>query len=201
MTEASTNHGLNAQLTLDELRADVASGAIDTVIVAFTDSLGRLQGKRCGARSFLEDVLEHGAEGCNYLLAVDVEMNTIDGYAMSSWETGYGDIDDAARCVDPAQSPVAAGTALVLCDLMWSDKSPVVAPRARSCAPRWNGSKNSVAAPTWARSSNYCVRRLLPGGLAEGLPRAGCRGPSTTWTTRCSPRPASNRSSGRSATT
>ncbi|MET1085638.1 MAG: hypothetical protein ABWY04_00725 [Arthrobacter sp.] len=65
MTEASTNPGLNAQLTLDELRADVASGAIDTVIVAITDALGRLQGKRCGARSFLEDVLEHGAEGCN----------------------------------------------------------------------------------------------------------------------------------------
>ena len=75
----------NRQLTVDELRESVASGEIDTVIVAITDALGRLQGKRCGARSFLEDVLDHGAEGCNYLLAVDVEMQTVDGYAMSSW--------------------------------------------------------------------------------------------------------------------
>jgi glutamine synthetase len=55
------------------------------------DMQGRLQGKRCRRRYFLDEVLEHGAEGCNYLLAVDVEMNTVDGYAMSSWETGYGD--------------------------------------------------------------------------------------------------------------
>ena len=61
MSEQSQNNSLNVQLTLDELRAEVASGAIDTVVVAITDSLGRLQGKRCGARSFLEDVLEHGA--------------------------------------------------------------------------------------------------------------------------------------------
>ncbi|BAS11096.1 glutamine synthetase [Arthrobacter sp. Hiyo4] len=92
MTNQTTGTSAQAQLSVDELRDLVASGDIDTVVVAITDSMGRLQGKRCGARSFLEDVLGHGAEGCNYLLSVDVEMNTIDGYAMSSWANGYGDM-------------------------------------------------------------------------------------------------------------
>ena len=64
---------------------------MDTVVIAITDMQGRLQGKRCGARYFLDVVVPHAAEGCNYLLAVDVDMNTVDGYAMSSWESGYGD--------------------------------------------------------------------------------------------------------------
>ena len=76
---------------LDELRSQVEDGTIDTVLLAFTDMQGRLQGKRLTARHFVDNVAEHGAEGCNYLLAVDVEMNTVDGYAMSSWDLGYGD--------------------------------------------------------------------------------------------------------------
>src|SRR6478672_8227188 len=92
MTNQPTGTSLQGQLSVDELRELVASGEIDTVVVAITDSMGRLQGKRCGAKSFLEDVLGHGAEGCNYLLSVDVEMNTIEGYTMSSWENGYGDM-------------------------------------------------------------------------------------------------------------
>src|SRR5664279_3147644 len=79
-------------LTVDELRAQVADGEIDTVVVAFTDMQGRLQGKRIHAQFFLDSVLGHGTEGCNYLLAVDVDMNTVGGYAMSSWERGYGDM-------------------------------------------------------------------------------------------------------------
>src|SRR5882672_1482906 len=84
-------HDMAASLTLDELRNDVASGAIDTVVVAITDMQGRLQGKRIHANFFLDEVVAHGTEGCNYLLAVDVDMNTVDGYAMSSWAAGYGD--------------------------------------------------------------------------------------------------------------
>jgi glutamine synthetase len=75
-------------LTIDELRSEIESGAIDTVITAFTDMQGRLQGKRNHGHYFLEHVLGHGVEGCNYLLAVDVEMNTVEGYAISSWERG-----------------------------------------------------------------------------------------------------------------
>jgi hypothetical protein len=63
-------------LSVEELHALVASGEIDTVVLAFPDMQGRLQGKRFAARFFLDDVLEHGTEGCNYLLAVDTEMNT-----------------------------------------------------------------------------------------------------------------------------
>src|SRR5690242_10029045 len=78
-------------LTLEELRVAIDEGYIDTVVLAFTDMQGRLQGKRLSAEFFLDEVAEHYSEGCNYLLAVDVEMNTVDGFAMSSWERGYGD--------------------------------------------------------------------------------------------------------------
>jgi glutamine synthetase len=71
-------------LTLSDLHSLVAAGQVDTVIVAFADMQGRLTGKRVSARLFVEDVAAHGAECCNYLLAVDVDMNTVDGYAMSA---------------------------------------------------------------------------------------------------------------------
>ena len=73
-------------LTLEQLRSAVGEGEIDTVVLAFTDMQGRLQGKRLSAEFFLDEVAEHFSEGCNYLLAVDVDMNTVDGYAMSSWD-------------------------------------------------------------------------------------------------------------------
>ena len=78
-------------MQLEELKAQVDAGAVDTVLLAFTDMQGRLQGKRLTAKYFLDEVADHGAEGCNYLLAIDVEMNTVGGYEMSSWEKGYGD--------------------------------------------------------------------------------------------------------------
>ncbi|MGB8503676.1 MAG: glutamine synthetase, partial [Mycobacterium sp.] len=79
-------------LTLRELEEEIVEGDIDTVIVAFADMQGRLTGKRVSSRLFIEEVAKHGAECCNYLLAVDVDMNTVDGYAMSGWDTGYGDM-------------------------------------------------------------------------------------------------------------
>src|ERR1700749_2843076 len=78
-------------LSLNQLRESVSSGDIDTVIVAITDMQGRLQGKRFHARYFLDEVVPHATEACAYLLAVDTEMNTVDGYELASWETGYGD--------------------------------------------------------------------------------------------------------------
>ncbi|WP_237319704.1 glutamine synthetase family protein [Streptomyces sp. JJ36] len=114
-------------LSVDELRRLVAAGETDTVVLAFTDMQGRLQGKRFAARFFLDEVLAHGTEGCNYLLAVDAEMNTVDGYEMSSWERGYGDF---ALHGDPAtlrRVPWTPGTALMTADLAWHDGSPVAA--------------------------------------------------------------------------
>jgi glutamine synthetase len=97
------------------------------VIVAFTDMQGRLQGKRCHVRYFLDEVVPHAAEACNYLLAVDVDMNTVDGYAMSSWERGYGDFVLRPDLATLRLVPWHEGTALVLCDVEWEDGSPVVA--------------------------------------------------------------------------
>ncbi len=114
-------------LPLDELRALVADGEIDTVVLAFPDMQGRLTGKRFAAPFFLDEVLENGAEGCNYLLAVDVDLNTVDGYAMSSWESGYGDFGMRPDLGTLRRVPWNAGTAMLMADLTWQDGSPVVA--------------------------------------------------------------------------
>ena len=118
-------------LTMDELVTRIDDGLIDTVVVAFTDMQGRLQGKRLHGRYFVDHVVGHGTEGCNYLLAVDVDMNTVGGYAISSWEKGYGDMEfvmaeDTIRLLTHLPA-----TAMVQCDLVWPDHSPVVqSPRA-----------------------------------------------------------------------
>ena len=114
-------------LTLQELHAAVDAGEIDTVLVALADMQGRLQGKRCAARYFLDEVVPHGAEACNYLLAVDVEMSTVDGYEMSSWDRGYGDFALRPDLTTLRRIPWHPGTALVLCDLAWDSGEPVVA--------------------------------------------------------------------------
>ncbi|MFI1827809.1 glutamine synthetase family protein [Streptomyces sp. NPDC020412] len=114
-------------LPLTELRALVESGEIDTVVLAFPDMQGRLQGKRFAARFFLDDVVEHGTEGCNYLLAVDPEMNTVDGYAMASWDRGYGDFAMRPDLDTLRRVPWNEGTALLIADLAWHDGAPVVA--------------------------------------------------------------------------
>jgi glutamine synthetase len=116
-----------APLTVDELRADIESGRVDTVIVAITDMQGRLAGKRLHGQFFLDEVLAHGTEGCNYLLAVDVDMNTVDGYAMSSWSSGYGDFVMKPDFASMRRVPWQEGTVLVLADVEWLDGSPVVA--------------------------------------------------------------------------
>ncbi|MGC4787762.1 glutamine synthetase family protein [Micromonospora sp. DT178] len=116
-----------APLTLEQLRVAVAEGEIDTVVLALVDMQGRLQGKRFHAPYFLDEVAAHGSEGCNYLLAVDVDMNTVDGYAMSSWERGYGDFAMVPDLDTLRRVPWQPGSALLLADLAWLDGSPVVA--------------------------------------------------------------------------
>ena len=113
-------------LSLDELRAEVAVNTVDTVVVAITDMQGRLQGKRIDSRHFLNEVVAHGTEGCNYLLAVDVEMNTVEGYQISSWERGYGDFVMVPDFTTLRRIPWQPGTAMLLADVQWLDGSPVV---------------------------------------------------------------------------
>lgn len=112
-------------LTVDELEERVAAHEVDTVIIAFTDMQGRLVGKRASARLFLEELAEHGAECCNYLLAVDVEMNTVAGYEISSWERGYGDMAMKPDLDTLRSVPWLPGTVMVTADLTWLDETPV----------------------------------------------------------------------------
>ncbi|MDQ1484521.1 MAG: glutamine synthetase [Actinomycetota bacterium] len=115
-------------ITVEELRIEVEAGNIDTVVIALPDMQGRLQGKRLTGRFFLDEVLEHDTEGCNYLLAVDVDMNTVEGYAMSSWESGYGDFVMRPDLTTLRRVPWQEGTALLMCDLLQAGGSqPVVA--------------------------------------------------------------------------
>ena len=117
---------MSGNLTVGELESAIGAGEIDTVIVAFADAQGRLVGKRVSARFFREEVLTHGAEACNYLLSVDVDMNTVDGYAMSSWDKGYGDMMLLPDVATLRRLPWVPGSALVMADLAWESGDPVV---------------------------------------------------------------------------
>ena len=116
-------------LSPDDLRDAIDQGRVDTVIVAFTDMQGRLQGKRMHGRYYLDVVAENGAEGCNYLLGVDVEMNTVEGYAITSWDRGYGDMEFVLDTETIRLLTHLPATALVQCDLAWPDHQPVVQSR------------------------------------------------------------------------
>ena len=115
------------RLDLAELTREVAAGTVDTVVLAMTDMQGRLSGKRTDAHHFLDEVLPHAAEGCDYLLAVDVDMDTVEGYATSSWDRGYGDMAFVPDLATIRRVPWHPGTVSVLADLAWADGSPVTA--------------------------------------------------------------------------
>ena len=118
-------------LSVDELRAEAEAGAIDTVVTAFTDMQGRLFGKRIQVEYFLDEVLEHPIEGCNYLLALDMEMDPVPGYEMANWESGYGDFAIVPDITTLRRVPWLDRTALVVCDVANHDGSPVVASPGR----------------------------------------------------------------------
>jgi len=104
-------------LTLDTLKAAVDSGEIDTVLVAAVDMQGRLMGKRFHAQFFLDGGWKE-THSCNYLLAVDMEMTTVQGYKATNWSTGYGDYIMKPDLATLRRVPWLEGTALVLCDLL-----------------------------------------------------------------------------------
>ena len=118
---------LVAAMTVDELRKEIASGAIDTVVIAKTDMQGRLVGKRVHGQYFLDEVLKHGTEGCNYLLAADIDMNTVAGYEMSSWDRGYADFAMIGDIGTLRRIPWQPGAAMLLADVQWLDGTDVVA--------------------------------------------------------------------------
>jgi glutamine synthetase len=113
-------------LTIEELRQDVAAGTVDTVIACFTDMQGRLMGKRLDAEFFLaENEAGHPGEGCNYLLALEMEMDPVPGYAIASWERGYGDFGLRPDLSTLRRIPWHEATAMVQCDVEWHDGTPV----------------------------------------------------------------------------
>jgi len=124
MTSAGRTRG---RLSLGDLRSLAEAGAIDTVVLAICDMQGRLQGKRCDATYFLDEVVPHHAEACNYLLAVDVDMHTVDGYEIASWERGYGDFVMRPDLSTLRMMPWHPGSALCLADVEWESGTPVFA--------------------------------------------------------------------------
>ena len=118
---------MTAPLSLDELTKLVKSGEIDTVVVVMTDMQGRLVGKRIHGQFFIDEIAHHGTEGCNYLLAVDVDMNTVPGYAMSSWDKGYADFALIPDFNTLRRITWQPGAAMVTADVQWMDGSDVVA--------------------------------------------------------------------------
>lgn len=130
-------HTMNAHprsekmFTVEQLRQAIRDGDIDSVILSFTDMQGRLQGKVIHGGFFLDSALEDGSEACNYLLAVDTEMNTVGGYAMTSWDKGYGDMVFDLDLDTIRRVPYLEKTAMIQADLNYTSGERVqVSPRS-----------------------------------------------------------------------
>ncbi len=115
------------RLSRDELLVLIERDEVDTVILAITDLQGRLQGKRVDARFFADDLTSGVVEGCSYLLASDVDMRTVDGFALTSWERGYGDLAFKADFATIRRVPWFERTVIIFCDVETTDGAPVAA--------------------------------------------------------------------------
>ncbi len=120
-----------APLDLETLRRSVSDGAIDTVLIVFPDTHGRLVGKRVTGHYFLDNCIEAGTHGCNYLLAVNIEMDPLDGFKLASWDQGFGDFAMKPDLSSLRLLPWQQSSALVICDLM-NDDGTFVAEAPRS---------------------------------------------------------------------
>jgi glutamine synthetase len=118
-------------MNVADLRVEVDEGRVDTVVLAVGDIQGRLQGKRFAAGHFLDTVLEAGTEACSYLLATDVEMNTVAGYGLTSWEQGYGDFEMVTDLTTFRPLPWQEATVLCFADVQGAD-GDAVAPAPRT---------------------------------------------------------------------
>jgi glutamine synthetase len=130
VTEIPSKRSQLGWLTPGELAVEVKARRIDTVLLAITDMQGRLQGKRLDAEFFLEEVVPNSAEGCDYLLAIDVDMNTVGGYAYSSWDLGYGDLVMRPDLGTLRRVPWHENTAFCVADVLTTSGDEVtVSPR------------------------------------------------------------------------
>jgi len=108
---------MQGRINLDELKRLIADGEIETVIAVFPDMYGRLVGKRFVAQYFLDDVAGHGMHACDYLLACDMEMDPVPGYAFTSWAKGYGDFNPIPDFGTMRVASWQEKSALVICDI------------------------------------------------------------------------------------
>src|SRR6516162_1493051 len=115
---------------LEQIEAWIADGTVDTVVIAFPDMHGRPVGKRVTAPFFTSHAAEHGIEACEYVLAVDVDMNPLPGYKFANWDSGYGDVVCVPDFTTVRRIPWLEGTAMVIADLTDTEGAPVeVSPR------------------------------------------------------------------------
>lgn len=118
-------------MKLTELKTQIKSGKIDTIIVAAPDPIGRLVGKRFTASHFMESALKEGTHGCNYLLTVNIDMDPLEGFKLTNWETGFGDFEMRPDLTTLRVLPWQTATAIVLCDYYRHDNKLVAeAPRS-----------------------------------------------------------------------
>ncbi|MFQ5352761.1 MAG: glutamine synthetase, partial [Candidatus Binatia bacterium] len=120
----------------DELVRLIESGDIDTVVTAFPDMYGRLVGKRITGHFFLSEVLEAGMHACDYLLACDMEMDPVPGYAFTSWADGYGDVHAVPDLDTLRRAAWLDRSALVLCDLRDEENGEPIAVAPRTILKR-----------------------------------------------------------------
>src|SRR5437870_3863496 len=157
-------------LSLEALRDLVAKGEIETVVVGFTDHYGRLLGKRFDAEMFLEDVVEGGAHACNYLLAVDMEMEPVPGYSFASWELGYGDFNLVPDFTTLRTASWLSHSAFILCDLKDEKTHEYVSVAPRSILRRQLDAAQALGYDAFAASEleHYIYRKTYAQAQAQG---------------------------------
>ncbi|MBI1848024.1 MAG: glutamine synthetase [Candidatus Rokubacteria bacterium] len=150
---------MSGRLDARSLEALIRRGDVDTVLTVFSDGYGRLMGKRIVGRHFLDSVAGHGVHACIYLFTVDMEMEPLPGFKLTSWERGYGDMKMVPDLSTARLIPWLPKTALVFCDVWSEDGEPIEE------APRWilrrqieRAAKLGYLVKTAAELELYCFR-------------------------------------------
>src|SRR2546428_12153933 len=159
---------MSGRLDRKALESLVRKGEIDTVLTVFPDGYGRLMGKRLTARHFLEHALDDGVHACIYLFTVDMEMEPLPGFTLTSWERGYGDMKMVPDMGTLRLIPWLAKTALVFCDVYTEEGEPVEE------APRWilkrqiaRAAAHGYVVKTAAELELYCFRETFEEARAK----------------------------------
>ena len=180
---------MSAPLSFAELKQAVAAGRIDTVVVCMVDMQGRLIGKRFQAEFFVDSAHEE-THGCNYLLANDIDMEPVPGYAAASWARGYGDFVLKPDLATLRRMPWLEGTALVLCDVLDHHHHETCRTRPRGILKKQVArlAERGLKAHLRLGARVLPLRRELRVGAGQALPRPR-RPPATTSRTTTSCRP------------